>query len=315
MKHPVKMKPVLCIAGPTASGKSGFAVEIAKAVEGEVINADALQVYAQLQILSARPNADEMAQVPHHLYGHVDGAQRYSTGAWLRAVEPVILDVLARGKVPIVTGGTGLYFKALIEGLADIPPISSEVAARVQAVLDDEGVAALRVKCEACDPVATARVVGDNPHRLMRVLSVYWQSGKTLSQWQANTRPTVPPLFVRCAALMPERAGLYDKINARYGAMVENGGLDEARRVLALGLSPSLPMMKAIGLSPLFEHLRGERELEAALAQSQQDTRRFAKRQMTWFRNQTPDWPKLSNRSEKSAYIADMKRVCESGIA
>jgi len=249
MEHPVKMKPVLCIAGPTASGKSGFAVEIAKAVGGEVINADALQVYKQLHILSARPSTAEMEQVPHHLYGYIDGAQRYSTGAWLRAVEPVILDVLARGNVPVVTGGTGLYFKALTEGLADIPAISPEVAARVQVVLDNDGAAALRAKCEACDPVATARVVGDNPHRLMRVLSVFWQSGRKLSEWQANTRPIVPPRYMCCAALMPERAGLYEKINARYGAMVENGGLDEARRVLALGLSPNLPMMKAIGLN------------------------------------------------------------------
>jgi len=308
------MKPVLCIAGPTASGKSGFAVDIAMAVDGEVINADALQVYSQLQILSARPDASEMAQVPHHLYGHIDGAQRYSTGAWLRAVEPVILDVLARGKVPVVTGGTGLYFKALTEGLADIPAISPETTMRVQALLDTEGASALRAKCEACDPVATARIVGDNPHRLMRVLSVFWQSGRALSDWQANTRPVVPSRYVRCAALMPERAGLYEKINARYAAMVENGGLDEARAVMALDMPPTLPMMKAIGLSPLFAHLRGEQALGEALAQSQQDTRRFAKRQMTWFRNQTPHWPKLTSAADRAEFVAAITQFCEAGI-
>ncbi len=311
MEHPDKIKPVLCIAGPTASGKSGFALDIAKAVGGEIINADALQVYAQLNILSARPSQAEMEHVPHHLYGHVDGHKRYSTGAWLRDVEPVILNVLARRKVPIITGGTGLYFKALTEGLAHIPQISPEVKTRVQNLLDREGAAVLRKTCQACDPIATARIVGDNPHRLMRVLEVYWQSGKALSAWQAKTRPIVPPRFVRCAVLMPERSHLYDKINKRYAAMLDNGGLDEARYMMGLAIDAKLPMMKAIGLPPLLEYLRGARLLNSALAQSQQDTRRFAKRQMTWFRNQTPDWPKLTNAHEKTTFLDEMKAFCD----
>lgn len=309
------MKPILCIAGPTASGKSSFAVDIAKLVGGEIINADAMQVYSPLQILSARPSAADMAELPHHLYGHIDGGVRYSVGAWLREVEPLVLNVLARGKVPIITGGTGLYFKALTEGLADIPTISSEVENRVQEVLDKEGAQVLRQKCEAIDPVATARIVGDNPHRLMRVLSVFWQSGRALSDWQNQTRPVVPPRYLRCAVLMPERAQLYDRINARYAAMVHNGGLDEARAVMGLGLPPNLPMMKAIGLPPLLEYLRGTRSYEAALEQSQQDTRRFAKRQMTWFRNQTPHWPKLSRANEKTDFIEAIHKLCDAGLS
>lgn len=308
------MKPILCIAGPTASGKSGFAVDIAKLVDGEIINADAMQVYGPLQILSARPSAQDMAALPHHLYGHVDGGVRYSVGGWLREVEPLILEILARGKVPIMTGGTGLYFKALSEGLADVPAISLAVERRVQEVLDKDGVQALRQRCEAIDPVVTSRIVGDNPHRLMRVLSVFWQSGRSLSDWQSQTRPVIPARYLRCAVLMPERAQLYDRINARYAAMVDNGGLDEARAVMALDLPSNLPMMKAIGLPPLLDYLRGLRSYEAALAQSQQDTRRYAKRQMTWFRNQTPHWPKLRRAEEKLDFIAAMRKLCEDGV-
>lgn len=304
------MKPVLCIAGPTASGKSRFAIDLAKAVDGEIINADALQVYRQLQILSARPSQNEMAQIPHHMFGHIDGAVRYSVGHWLREVEPVILECLARGKTPILTGGTGLYFKALTRGLADIPPISREVEACVQALLDTQGIGALRKRCESIDPQASAAILGDDPHRLMRVLGVYEQSGTPLSQWRRQTRPRIPPRFTKCAVLMPERAHLYDVINARYAAMVENGGMDEARAVLDAGLADGLPMMKAIGLSPLLDYLRGARELGEALSQAQQDTRRFAKRQMTWFRNQTPDWPKLVTHGDRAQFIAQVKASC-----
>jgi len=315
MKHPNTMKPVLCIAGPTASGKSRFAVDMAKAIGGEIVNADAMQVYQQLRILSARPDDDEMQQIRHHLYGHIDGHKRYSVGAWLRDAEPVVLDILARGKVPIITGGTGLYFKALTEGLADIPAISPQITERVQKLFDDEGIEALRDKCLACDPTATARVVGGNPHRLMRVLSVFWQSGKKLSDWQLATRPVIPPRYVRCAVLMPERAHLYGRINTRYRAMVDNGGLEEAKYVMGLDVPETLPMMKAIGLPPLLQYLRGDASLEASLEQSQQDTRRFAKRQMTWFRNQTSDWPKLTNEADKTQFKQEMQELCARGLS
>ena len=303
MVDPVTMPPILAIAGPTASGKSGFALQIAHAIDGEIINADAVQIYEPLQILSARPTQMQMQNIPHHLYGFLSGEKRYSAGAWLRAVTPIILQILARGKVPIITGGTGLYFKALTEGLADIPPISPEVEQRVTAVLHEYGPSHLRDLCQSCDPIATSRVIGDNPHRLMRILAVFWQTGQALSHLQKVTRPIIPPRFITCCVLMPERDVLYQRINMRYTAMIEQGAIDEAKALLAQGFPPSLPVMKAIGLPPLLRYLNAEITRDEALAQGQQDTRRFAKRQMTWFRNQTRDWPKLHNSAERVQFI------------
>lgn len=298
------MKPIICIAGPTASGKSAWAVKIAKAVGGEIINADAMQVYADLRILSARPGAGEMAGMPHHLFGHVAGDVRYSAGQWLREVQPVILDVLARGRVPILTGGTGLYFKALIDGMAQVPEIGAEHLEAAKALLDDEGIAALRARAEQCDPIAAARVLGDDPQRLQRIVSVHMATRRALSDWQQATRPIIPARFCVRAVLLPEREALYARINARFEAMVRGGGLDEARSVLAKGYDPSLPMMKAIGLQQLFPYFRGEMSLSESLELAKRDTRRFAKRQYTWFRGQAKNWVKITNNSEKEALEA-----------
>ena len=182
------MNSVVCIAGPTASGKSGLAVRLAKVAGGEVVNADALQVYRDIRILSARPDATEMDGVPHHLFGHVDGQTIYSVGDWLREAVPVILDILARGRVPVVVGGTGLYFKALLQGLADVPAVPHELDAELNAL----PVTALREQAEALDPTAAARVLGDDSQRLARIVGVALGSGKPLSEWQADTRPVIP---------------------------------------------------------------------------------------------------------------------------
>jgi len=272
------MKPIICIAGPTASGKSAWALEIAKSVGGEIINADALQVYADLQILSARPTRDEMEGVPHHLFGHVSGNVRYSTGQWLRDVQPVILDCLARDVVPILTGGTGLYFKSLINGIAEVPPVSDEAMLEAQAILDEKGIAVLRSEAERLDAIAAARVLGNDPQRLLRIVSVFNETGRALSDWQADTRPIIPLEFCRCAVLLPERQGLYGRINARFGTMIENGGLKEAKSVFDKGYDASLPMMKAIGLKQFFPYLREEMSLTESIDLAKRDTRRFAKR-------------------------------------
>ena len=300
------MKPIICIAGPTASGKSSWALEIAKSVGGEIINADALQVYADLQILSARPAVSEMENVPHHLFGHVAGDWRYSTGQWLRDVQPVILDCLARDVVPILTGGTGLYFKALTTGIADIPPVSETAMDAAQAVLEGQGIAALRLNAERVDPVAAARVMGDDPQRLLRIVSVYNQSGRALSEWQKDTRPVIPLQFCKSAVLLPERQPLYERINARFEAMIENGGLDEARAVFDKGYDKSLPMMKAIGLQQFFPYLRGEMTLTESIELAKRDTRRFAKRQFTWFRGHAADWEKITNNAQRVAFEANI---------
>jgi len=245
-----------------------------------------------------------MDGVPHHLFGHVAGDIRYSTGQWLREVQPVILDCLARNVVPILTGGTGLYFKALTEGIAEVPPVSEAAMSKAQAILDEKGIADLRAEAERIDSVATARVLGNDPQRLLRIMSVYNETGKALSAWQANTRPIIPKRFCSRAVLLPEREGLYERINTRFEAMISNGGLSEAKRVYAKGYDSSLPMMKAIGLQQFFPYLRGEVELSESIELAKRDTRRFAKRQFTWFRGQAADWAQITNSAQKRAFEA-----------
>lgn len=293
-----EMPPIICIAGPTASGKSGYAVRLARAVDGEIVNADALQVYSDLQILSARPTQDEMVSIPHHLFGHVDGATAYSTGDWARDAQPVIFDILARKRSPIITGGTGLYFKALLQGLADIPEITHTVRMAVR----ERSVSTLRVQAQTHDPAAYARLQGDDPQRLARIVEVYEQTGRPLSGWQAKTRPLIPPQHVHAAVILPDRETLYDRINRRFDAMIDAGALEEARRVHRLNIMKTAPMTKAIGLSHLLKHFDGDYTLDEAIMLAKRDSRRLAKRQMTWFRNQTPDWTRLENDQDMAAF-------------
>ena len=283
-------QPVLCIAGPTASGKSAVAVKLAKLVDGEVINADALQVYRDLKIISARPEREEMQGVPHHLFGHIDGARRYSVGAWRDDAVPVILDVLARGKVPIITGGTGLYFKALTQGLADIPDIKAGVRANVLRDLEGKGVEYLRAEADIVDPVAAARILGDDPARLTRLVEVKRSTGKALSEWQAQTHPIIPKGYWRGAVLLPERAPLYERINKRFDMMAENGGFDEVKTLIARDLPTALPVMKAIGVPQIMSVLTGQVSAQVGIEAAKRETRRFAKRQYTWFRGQAKNW-------------------------
>jgi len=297
------MKPVICIAGPTASGKSAYAVRVAKAVGGEIINADALQVYSDLHILSARPTEAEQAGTPHHLFGHVAGDVRYSTGEWLRDVEQIILDCLAREVVPVLVGGTGLYFRALLQGMADIPAVPDQIRAETSLLLEEDGIEALRALAEKLDPVATARVLGHDPQRLQRIVNVSRGTGQSLSAWQANTRPVVPLRFARYCVLTPPRETLYDHINTRYDQMLRGGGLEEARRVFDLDYDESLPMMKAIGLRQLRSYFKDLSSLDEAVEDAKRESRRFAKRQMTWFRNQPPKGELLSTDTDRDVFL------------
>ena len=293
------MKPIVFIAGPTASGKSAWAIELAKTFNGEIINADAMQVYEDLQILSARPTISEMQGVPHHLFGHIAGNIRYSTGQWLREVQPVILDCLAREVVPILVGGTGLYFKALLEGFAKVPAISQEVFENVKRILENEGITSLRDEALRIDPRATARILGDDPQRLSRIVSVYRETGRPLSVWQFETRPIIPKQFCQCAVLIPDRSVLYERINARFENMITSGGLNEAKSVFAKNYDNSLPIMKAIGVRQLQGYFAGDTNLDDSIALASRDTRRFAKRQLTWFRGQARNWQEITNNSDK----------------
>ena len=284
------MKIIHCIAGPTASGKSAFAVKLAKRLDGEIVNADALQVYSELQVLSARPTTAEMENIPHHLFGHISPSVRYSVGHWLREVDPLIIDILARGKTPILVGGTGLYFKALTEGLAQIPKLMPSAMQDAQAVLDTDGIDALRSLAEQLDPLATAKILGNDPQRLLRIVSVAKSTGKPLSMWQQDTHPVLPIRSWKGAIILPKRENLYNRINARFADMIREGGLAEAKHVLNLKLASDLPAMKAIGLRELSAHIKGEISLDEAIELAMRQTRRFAKRQYTWLRGQMPNW-------------------------
>jgi tRNA dimethylallyltransferase len=287
-----RLTQLFLIAGPTASGKTALALRLAEQVGGEIVNADALQVYRDLRILSARPSPEDEARVPHHLFGVVDAAEAWSVGRWLAAAETVLKDIAARGKPAVAVGGTGLYFRALTQGLVQLPGVPAEVRQDVQAQFDGIGEATFREALRAIDPPAEARIAPGDRQRLTRALEVFEATGRALSDWQADAAPPFAKDF-RAVVLEPPRAELYARCDARFSAMIDAGALDEVRALLARGLDPSLPAMKAVGVRELGTHLRGELVLAEAIAQAQQVTRRYAKRQLTWFRHQAVGWPRL----------------------
>lgn len=289
------MEPrIWLIAGPTASGKSALALGLARQTGGEIVNADALQLYADLRALSARPSAEEETQAPHHLFGVADGADGWSVGRWLRAALPVLDDIAGRGRTAIVVGGTGLYFKALTEGLAEIPAVPPTVRAAVAAAYDAEGEAAARARLAAADSAAEARIAPGDRLRLVRALEVLEATGRPITAWQADTRPALADGGWRGVVLEPPREALYARCDARFAAMLQDGALDEVRALAARGLSANLPVMKAVGVRELAAHLAGDLTLDQAVEAAQRETRRYAKRQLTWLRNQMPAWPRLS---------------------
>ncbi|MDG1141836.1 MAG: tRNA (adenosine(37)-N6)-dimethylallyltransferase MiaA [Hellea sp.] len=296
------MKPIICIAGPTASGKSAWAIQIAKSFSGEIINTDALQVYSELNIISARPSKSEMLSAPHHLFGHVDSNFRYSVGNWISEVENLIIDILARGKSPILTGGTGLYFRSLIEGIAKIPIIPSDIILETNKFQEQNGVEGLRNLAGKLDPKAASRVLGKDPHRLMRIINVYKATNKPISFWQENTKPVVPRIFCHCAVLLPERQKLYDAINNRFDLMMKKGLLNEAERIFTKNIDPTLPIMKAIGLREFFPYFSGDISLDEAVHLAKRNSRRFAKRQFTWFRGQLKNWNEVKTEVQRKNF-------------
>ncbi|MDU8913033.1 tRNA (adenosine(37)-N6)-dimethylallyltransferase MiaA [Aestuariicoccus sp. MJ-SS9] len=275
-------RPVL-IAGPTASGKSALALRIARDQGGVVVNADAIQVYANWRILTARPSPEDEAQARHLLYGHVPGDAPYSVGQWLRDLEPI----LQGPDRPIIVGGTGLYFSALTEGLADIPATTPEMRARADAELRERGLAAM---VEALDAESRARIDTANPMRVQRAWEVLQMTGRGIAAWQDDTPPPRLPLDRVTPILfdLPKEV-LNTRIAARFQAMLEQGALDEAR-ANEPGWSPALPSAKAIGAAELIAHLRGEMTLDKAAERATIATRQFAKRQRTWFRARMSGW-------------------------
>jgi tRNA dimethylallyltransferase len=279
------------IAGPTASGKSALALAVAEATGGTIINADSMQVYRDLRVITARPTPDEETQVPHRLYGHVDAAVNCSAGMWVSDVESVLADVRADGRLPIFVGGSGLYFKALTRGLSAVPPVPPEVREAVRARLDRDGPEMLYEELRQCDPVAAERLKPRDRSRIARALEVIEATGRSLTDWHhEGLPPLLPPEQVTAVFLAPERDQLYTRIDARFGTMLANGALEEVQQLAARRLDPLLPAMKAHGVPALIRHLAGELSLEEAAAIGQLDTRRYAKRQFTWFRHQLPEF-------------------------
>ncbi|MBL8548928.1 MAG: tRNA (adenosine(37)-N6)-dimethylallyltransferase MiaA [Hyphomonadaceae bacterium] len=278
----------LLILGPTASGKSALALAAAEELGGEIVNADSMQVYRDLRIITARPSAEEEARAPHHLYGHVDAGERYSVGKWVQEAKRTIGEIQERGRTAIVIGGTGLYFKALTEGLL-VAPAAPEEARALERRLETEGVAALHAELGLRDAEAASRISVKDAPRIIRALSVIEATGRTLKSFETSEalKDWVG------VALTPERGALYRTIDARFLAMLQTGALEEASALLARELDAKLPAMKAHGVPALIAHLRGEIGLDGAAAIGQRDTRRYAKRQFTWIAHQIPQWRKV----------------------
>ena len=280
----------ILIAGPTASGKSALAIRLAERLDGTVVNADSMQVYRDLRIITARPTEAEEAAVPHRLFGTVDAAVNYSVARWQADMADVLHALQAEGRLPIVTGGTGLYFKALTQGLSDIPPVPDAVRAAVRAEAEGQTPDALHALLAASDPVTAARLRPSDPQRIVRALEVHRATGLPLAHFQERRQK--PLLDGRSIAvfLEPDRALLRSRIDARFDGMVQSGAVEEVARLMRRGLDPTLPAMRAHGVPWIIRALRGEIGMAEAAEGGKADTRRYAKRQHTWFRHQAPDF-------------------------
>ncbi len=297
---PAGLPPLALIAGPTASGKSDCAVRLALALrqqgrEAVVINADSAQVYADLAVLSARPNEEEMQGVPHRLFGEWDGAEACSAADWAARARDVIAEVHAAGGVPILAGGTGLYMRTLLGGIAPVPEIDALVRAAVRAMPVADAYAALTRE----DPARAALLAPADSQRVTRALEVVRSTGRTLAEWQhqlsggIGDQVTLHPLV-----LLPPREWLYRRCNQRFAMMLAGGAMGEVEALLARALDPALPVMRAIGVPEIAAYLAGEIDLAEAQERGAQATRNYAKRQFTWFRNQSPpDWPRSLSES------------------
>lgn len=277
----------ILIAGPTASGKSALAMRIAERRGGVVVNADSMAVYRDLAVLTGRPDAADLARVPHRLYGHRDAAEAHSVGLWLGEAAAELRRAWAAGTLPVVVGGTGLFFKALTQGLSEIPAVPDDVRARVRAEAEGETPAALHARLLRLDPLTASRLRPTDPQRIVRALEVLAATGRPLAAFQASRSPPVLPLSrARAVVLTPDRDALRRAIDARFDQMMRDGALDEASRLRERALDPALPAMRALGVPPLLAHLAGELTLAEAVVRSKAETRAYAKRQATFARHQ-----------------------------
>lgn len=286
----------ILITGPTASGKSALALEFARRHGGVVINADSMQVYDTLRVLTARPSPDEMEGVPHCLYGHVPPTTAYSTGEWLRDVTALLADLRREGRMPVLVGGTGLYFKALTGGLSDMPAIPEDLRDSLRTRLLAEGPERLHAELVVHDPQTAHRLQVKDGQRILRALETYLHTGRSISFFQESRGPMiVDPGRAKKIVVLPERPVLHGRINRRFEIMLETGAIEEVAALMALDPATDLPVMKAIGVTELAQMAAGRMTRQEVIERGSALTRQYAKRQMTWFRNQMDEswerWP------------------------
>ncbi|MGD0418701.1 MAG: tRNA (adenosine(37)-N6)-dimethylallyltransferase MiaA [Xanthobacteraceae bacterium] len=282
---------IILIAGPTASGKSALALALAEKLGGIIVNADSMQVYRDLRIITARPTPEDEQRAPHRLYGYIDAAENYSVGRWCTEAAAALAATERYGRAAIIVGGTGLYFNALTRGLTAVPPIPAEIRDKVRARLARDGVGALHRELKQRDPAAAARLMPGDRARIARALEVVLATGRSLLDWHGEGKPaSLDPTRAAKVFLMPGRDQLLRRIDARFDAMIAAGAIEEVRALAARDLAPELPAMKAHGVPWLMRHLRGEISLAEAVEGGQRETRQYTKRQATWFRNQLPEF-------------------------
>jgi tRNA dimethylallyltransferase len=295
-----KSAPIL-IAGPTASGKSALALRIAEHVGGVMINADSMQVYRELSILTARPQPAEEARVPHMLYGFAPAAEAYSTGRFIADVTDAIAKAREAGRRPVIVGGTGLYFKALLEGLSPIPRIDSEIREHWRAEAERRGAAELHRELMARDAQMAERLASADTQRIVRALEVLEQTGRSLADWQkVRGVPVVHEAEAVRLLVTLDRADLHARADARFDQMIAVGAVEEVRALAALGLDPDLPAMRAIGVRPLLPVVKGESTLGAAAEAAKAETRQYIKRQETWHRRYMISWMRVTKQYMES---------------
>jgi tRNA dimethylallyltransferase len=295
MEDPSKNSDAILITGPTASGKSALALDFARRHGGIVINADSMQVYDTLRVVTARPSAQEMDGVPHELYGHVPASRSYSTGDWLREMEQLLRQLKEKGRLPVIVGGTGLYFKALTGGLSDMPPVPDALRREIRRRLEVEGAAVLHAELGRLDPTAAQRLNASDGQRIVRALEVFRATGRSIVEFQKRSGPMlIDPERSLKLVVLPDRALLHDRINRRFAMMMEEGAVEEVKALLALELAAEMPALKAIGVSQIADMVAGRISRAEATDRASAATRQYAKRQMTWFRNQMDEsWQRI----------------------
>jgi len=294
--------PLALIAGPTASGKSALALALAERTGGVIVNADSAQVYRDLPILSAAPSEEERKRAEHRLYGYLDGALACSAAAWAERAKAEIADVHASGRLPIIVGGTGMYIRTLLDGIAPVPPIDLEIRRQIRAASVEDNY----VKLEKLDPEAAAKLNPGDTTRISRALEVILSTRKPIAEWRREREGGIgETVGLRPIILLPPRDWLYTRCDIRFTAMIEQGAIEEVEALLERNLDPDLPVMRAIGVREIRDYIAQEIELDEAIAAGQQATRNYAKRQYTWLAHQPPgDWPRFTAPLDVTAALA-----------